>query len=187
MNYVTMIQLEVMEFVNRATSILLDSWWVKGGLSVVAAMGIWILEMKSVQVFGVFTILVLLDLLTKWAAIAYQMLLERGMPKEDVTMWDKYKGIMAAYGEKRINSKHMRKPFVTKLLTYIMATSSAMAYDHMAGQGDYATHLVWLYLSSAEFLSILENMRDGGNVTIGKFLEIVQTSIDDKIKQLAKK
>ena len=82
-----------------------------------------------------------------------------------------------------ISSKHMRKPFVTKVLTYCLATASAWGFDFMAGNYAFAVNLVWLYLGSVEFLSILENMRDGGNSTISGLLELVQSKVDALLKK----
>lgn len=53
----------------------------------------------------------------------------------------------------------------------------------MAGNYAFAVNLVWLYLASVEFLSILENMRDGGNTTITGLLELVQSKIDGILKK----
>ena len=76
----------------------------------------------------------------------------------------------------------MRKGFVQKVLSYVLATFAAVLLDEMSGQRKFAVSLVWLYLGSSEFLSILENLRDGGNVMLGKFLDLVRTKIENKVK-----
>lgn len=48
----------------------------------------------------------------------------------------------------------------------------------MAGQYAFAVNLVWLYLGSVKFLSILENMRDSGNATIAGLLDVVHSKVD---------
>ncbi len=53
----------------------------------------------------------------------------------------------------------------------------------MAGNYAFAVNLVWLYLGSVEFLSILENMRDGGNTTITGLLDLVHSKIDGILKK----
>jgi len=42
--------------------------------------------------------------------------------------------------------------------------------------------LIDIHLGSSEFLSILENLRDGGNKSMGRFLELVKDKIENKIK-----
>lgn len=175
---------------NELTTFLADVWEtltssfaLKVLLSIVAEVGIYMLGLKHVQVLGIFVILVFLDLITKWAAIGYQMLIDMGATPENLSGYDKYIAIPAAWGKGLINSKHMRKPFVTKVLTYCMATAAAWCFDFMSGQYAFAVNITWLYLGSVEFLSIMENMRDGGNTTIAGLLELVHAKIDMILKK----
>lgn len=55
---------------------LITAWRVKSALSVVAAVAIWLIGLKHVQVLGIFILLVCLDLVTKWASVAYNMLVK---------------------------------------------------------------------------------------------------------------
>lgn len=174
---------ELTDFMGEAWRTLTDSFAVKALLAVIADVAIYMIGLKHVQVLGIFILLVFLDLITKWAAISYQMLIDMGANADNLTALDKYIAIPAAWGKGIISSKHMRKPFVTKVLTYCLATGAAWCFDYMAGQYAFAVNLVWLYLASVEFLSILENMRDGGNTTITGLLELVQSKIDGILKK----
>lgn len=162
---------------------LTESFAIKALLAVVAEVGIYMLGLKHVQVLGIFICLVFLDLITKWSAISYQMLIDLGANPDNISASDKYIAIPAAWGKGLISSKHMRKPFITKVLTYCLATAGAWCFDFMAGNYAFAVNLVWLYLGSVEFLSILENMRDGGNATISGLLDLVQSKIDGVLKK----
>ena len=173
----------ITNFLDDAWQTLTKSFAVKALLAIVANIGIYMIGLKHVQVLGIFILLVFLDLITKWAAISYKMLLDMGANPENINDYDKYIAIPAAWGKGLISSKHMRKPFVTKVLTYCLATAGAWGFDFMAGQYGFAVNLVWLYLGSVEFLSILENMRDGGNSTISGLLDIVHAKIDMILKK----
>lgn len=173
----------ITDFLCEAWQTLTDSFAIKALLAVVAEVGIYMLGLKHVQVLGIFIILVFLDLITRWAAIGYQMLIDMGASPENISGYDKYIAIPAAWGKGLINSKHMRKPFVTKVLTYCLATAAAWCFDFMAGNYAFAVNLVWLYLASVEFLSIMENMRDGGNTVVAGLLELVQAKIDSILKK----
>lgn len=173
----------ITNFLYEAWQTLTESFAIKAILAVIADLGIYFLGLKHVQVLGIFIMLVFLDLITKWAAIGYQMLIDMGANPDNISASDKYIAIPAAWGKGLINSKHMRKPFVTKVLTYCLATAGAWCFDFMAGNYAFAVNLVWLYLGSVEFLSILENMRDGGNSTISGLLELVQSKIDALLKK----
>ena len=173
----------ITDFLCEAWRMLTESFAIKALLAVVAEVGIYMLGLKHVQVLGIFIMLVFLDLITRWAAIGYQMLIDMGANPDNISASDKYIAIPAAWGKGLINSKHMRKPFVTKVLTYCLATAGAWCFDFMAGNYAFAVNLVWLYLGSVEFLSILENMRDGGNTTITGLLDLVQSKIDGILKK----
>lgn len=174
---------EITDFLCDAWQTLTESFAIKALLAVIAEVGIYMLGLKHVQVLGIFILLVFLDLITKWSAISYQMLIDLGASPDNISGSDKYIAIPVAWGKGLINSKHMRKPFVTKVLTYCLATAGAWCFDFMAGNYAFAVNLVWLYLGSVEFLSILENMRDGGNSTISGLLELVQSKIDALLKK----
>lgn len=174
---------EITNFLCDAWQTLTESFAIKALLAVIAEVGIYMLGLKHVQVLGIFIMLVFLDLITKWSAISYQMLIDLGASPDNISGSDKYIAIPVAWGKGLINSKHMRKPFVTKVLTYCLATAGAWCFDFMAGNYAFAVNLVWLYLGSVEFLSILENMRDGGNSTISGLLELVQSKVDALLKK----
>jgi hypothetical protein len=174
---------ELTNFMSEAWRTFTESFVLKAILAFVAEIAIYMIGLKHVQVLGIFILLVFLDLVTKWAAIGYQMLLDLGASPENISGSDKYIAIPAAWGNGLISSKHMRKPFVTKVLTYCLATAAAWCFDFMAGQYAFAVNLVWLYLGSVEFLSILENMRDGGNSTVTGLLDIVHSKIDMILKK----
>lgn len=174
---------EVINFIDDAWRTLSESFAIKAMLAVVAEVAIYILGLKHIHVLGIFIILVFLDLITRWSAISYKMLIDMGANPDNISGYDKYIAIPAAWGKGLISSKHMRKPFVTKVLTYCLATAGAWCFDFMAGNYAFAVNLVWLYLGSVEFLSILENMRDGGNTTITGLLDLVQSKIDMLLKK----
>ena len=174
---------ELTTFLENVWKTMTESFALKVLLSIIAEVAIYILGLKHIQVLGIFIILVFLDLITKWGAIGYKMLIDLGATPENIGGWDKYMAIPAAWGKGLINSKHMRKPFVTKVLTYCLATAAAWCFDYMSGQYAFAVNITWLYLASVEFLSILENMRDGGNTTIAGLLELVSARIDMILKK----
>lgn len=174
---------ELTNFMSEAWRTLTESFAIKALLAVIADVAIYMIGLKHVQVLGIFILLVFIDLITKWSAISYQMLVDMGARPENISASDKYIAIPAAWGKGLISSKHMRKPFVTKVLTYCLATAGAWCFDFMAGQYAFAVNVVWLYLGSVEFLSILENMRDGGNSTIAGLLDVVHSKIDMILKK----
>lgn len=173
----------LIKFIAECWNSLTESFILKTLLSGAGAVAIWLIGIKHVQILGVFILLVFVDLLTKWASIAYKMLVDEfGYDPEKIATWEKYRAIPIAFEKKLIASKYMRKGFIGKVMTYVAATIAAILFDEMSGQRQFAVSLVWLYLGSSEFLSILENLRDGGNVSMGKFLDLIRTKIENKVK-----
>lgn len=172
-----------MESIKEAYHSLIESWVLKSVLSSMGALATYLIGIKHVQILGVFTLLVIIDLITKWASIAYQMLVEKyGYDPHSIAVWEKYRAIPTAFDLGLIKSEYMRKGFCKKIWTYVLATLAAFLFDLMSGQKGFAVNLVWLYLGSAEFLSVLENLKDGGNENMGKFLELVKGKIENKVK-----
>lgn len=174
---------QLIKFISECWNSLTESFILKTLLSGAGAVAIWLIGIKHVQILGVFILLVFIDLFTKWASIAYKMLVDEfGYDPEKIATWEKYRAIPVAFEKQLIASKYMRKGFVGKVMTYVAATIAAILFDEMSGQKQFAVSLVWLYLGSSEFLSILENLRDGGNVSMGKFLDLIRTKIENKVK-----
>lgn len=171
------------QYIQDMWNSFIAAWWVKAGLSIIASIAIWLIGLKHVQVLGIFILLVGIDLVTKWASVAFKMLIDQyNYDPEQIAVWEKYRAIPTAFDMNLIRSEYMRKGFVKKVLTYVAATAAAFLFDWMANKNGFAVNLVWLYLGSSEFLSILENLRDGGNKSMGKFLELVRDKIENKVK-----
>lgn len=175
--------------IEKVTSLFADMWLslsTNWGLKLILSFFSWItielFSIKHVQVFGFFILLVIIDLITKWASISYQMLIEKGATK--VHMYEKYLGIIIAFEEKRIGSIYMKKGMFDKLITYGVATFMAYTADNiitLSGYPAFMLNMAWLYFCGSEVLSILENMRDGGNTTMGRFLDIIKEQIHKRL------
>lgn len=172
---------EAWAFTQAAATKLADMWALKAALGVFAKAAIWLIKLKHVQVLGVFTFLVVLDVATKYAALSYQRLIDNG--EQDPPVLRKWQAIPLAFDDKYIRSRYGRESFRVKILTYVEATLAAYLFDLMAGTPGWAVHLVWLYLGGNEFLSILENLRDGGNKAMGHFLELVRDKLETRVRK----
>ena len=85
---------------------LTDSFLIKVILSGAGALGMWLIHIKHVQILGVFILLVFVDLFTKWAAIAYRMLVdEYKYNADEIAVWEKYRAIPLAFDKGLISSR----------------------------------------------------------------------------------
>ena len=83
---------EITHFMSEAWRMLTESFAIKALLALIAEVGIYMLGLKHVQVLGIFIILVFLDLITKWSAIGYKMLIDMGSkPREYKRLFQIYR------------------------------------------------------------------------------------------------
>ena len=117
---------EITYFLEEAWRMMTESFALKALLAVVAEVGIYVLGLKHIQVLGIFIMLVFLDLLTKWSAIGYQMLIDMGAKPENIGGIDKYIAIPAAWGKGLISSKHYAKAFYYESANLLHCYSRSM-------------------------------------------------------------
>ena len=80
----------LIKFIAECWNSLTESFILKTLLSGAGAVAIWLIGIKHVQILGVFILLVFVDLLTKWASIAYKMLVDEfGYDPEKIATWEK--------------------------------------------------------------------------------------------------
>lgn len=87
---------ELTNFIDEAWRTLTESFVLKTILVIIAEIAIYMLGLKHIQILGIFIILVFLDLITKWAAIGYQMLIDLGANPDNISSSDKYLAIPTA-------------------------------------------------------------------------------------------
>lgn len=146
------------KFINR----LLDFWEVK--LMVASIAG---LVVHQAFLFCAFAILVWLDCMTRWVAIAYDYSGKEGI-------WTAIKSIPAAHRARAISSTAMRRGLSDKMINYIILVIGALLADYEAGTPVFV-NLIISYLSATEFLSIVENLNDAGISALSGLIRIIKT------------
>jgi phage-related holin len=144
--------------IERAITNISIGWPVKVGVSA----GL-LLCQKHLAIFALFMLLVIIDLGTKWIALAYSNIVKNGIQKPSV-MTCIY-GIPAAHRTGVISSAAMKNQFVGKIVVYMILTLSGCAIDGMMSGLSHNTNFASLvigYLAATELLSIVENLDDAG-------------------------
>lgn len=175
----------LINIVSDAWDSLTAFWWVKGALAIAGAFIVKLLAMQHVVVAIAFSILVILDLITKQISISAQYISENNhVDIESLDVESKLWGIPLAISAGKIRSRFMRVNFIKKMATYFFAVAGAYVADIVVVNAPDAifVNLMWSYLGATEFLSILENLRDGGNAKIGKIIELAEAKIWGKLK-----
>lgn len=115
------------------------------------------------RLLGAFALLVIIDLITKWAELTRQYLADKG--KTDVTLWQILCFFNGARKAGYIKSDVMKHRFLGKMCVYIVFTLGAGALDLILKtleSPQFAVALTVGYLAVTEFLSILENLQGAG-------------------------
>lgn len=150
-----------------------------GVTSIASALGI------HFQLLGIFFVLEVLDVLTRWIALSAQLWKDL-YPQTPGTVWQYIKFIYQGHRWRRIKSEAMRNQFISKISTYciiLLFTSLCDMAMRIAGGPPISVllPLVTAILSCTELLSCLENLAEAGVNVAGELIAIVKAR-KDKIK-----
>lgn len=142
-----------------AAQTLTQGWSYKTLMAAMLAM----IFHKHAILFYSFVILVFMDCFTKWVAISYSYLKDKGILAP--TILDSIKGIREARAAKKIKSEVMKHRFLGEIGVYLICALSAAVVDVVMKVLDKPTWAVMTvigYLVVTELLSIIENLNDAG-------------------------
>lgn len=121
--------------------------------------------------FLAFSILVGMDILSRWIAISYKMIGQNG---QNPSLWKAFLAIPDSRRKGLIQSRVMKEQGLSKLFLYLLCVITAGMADFLArsiGETSNFTPLVIGYLTSTEALSIVENLADAGVEGLTEILE----------------
>lgn len=142
------------------------------GYKISAAAILTLLLHKHAVLFYAFSLLVFLDCLTKWIAIARDYLIEQG--QHEPTLLQAFLGIPAARNAGEIKSEVMKHRFLGKISVYLLCVMAAATADLIMVEllkPTWAVSTIIGYLTATELLSIVENLNAAG-------VEVVKGLID---------
>ena len=118
---------------------------------------------KHFILFMGFILLVFVDCITKWVAISYEFLKEKGV--ENPSILACIKGTKTARKAGRINSSTMKERGLGKIAIYVICA-------FVAGVGDLMMHILNTptYMVVTEVLSVIENLSDAGVDVLDKLI-----------------
>lgn len=130
---------------------------------VTAAAILTLLLHKHAVLFYAFSLLVFLDCLTKWIAIARDYLIEQG--QHEPTLLQAFCAIPAARNAGEIKSDVMKHRFLGKISVYLLCVMAAASADLIMVElfkPTWAVNTIVGYLTCTELLSIIENLNEAG-------------------------
>lgn len=139
---------------------------------IAGALAIWVSD--HMTALSAFTILVVIDLLTKFLALSHQRLTDLG---KSAGLFKCFLGVPAALRDDYIKSEMMKHKFAGKIILYMALVTTAVHVDAMAGGQDLFLKVAWYYLAATEALSIIENLRDAGVKSLEPLLNFVRSKL----------
>lgn len=174
----------LIEYTQKAVSRLIDGWPFK-----IAVGGVITLVQFHLELITLFSVLIVIDLLTKWLALAYEFIkTESNAP----TVIDTIHAMPAAHRAGVISSRQMKNQFLLKMGVYVLVTIVSGIADIMISAVHHPAVLMELcisYLAASELLSIIENLNDAGISCLAGLVNIVKrkAGIDSAPAQLKEK
>ncbi len=147
-----------MEAAGRAVEHLRDGWPVKLLTTGLLAEGV-----LHAELISLFAMVVLIDLVTKWIALARGYLMAKGETELDLVFC--ILAIPAAHRAGVISSRRMKVQFCGKIGVYILLTAGGGIVDQMlqsVGRPDIFMSMCVSYLAASEMMSIVENLEEAG-------------------------
>lgn len=188
---VTLFLLEIIDFAEHILKYaisLTNNWQVKFICAGLLTTALNFVQGPYGTILDAFFWLIVIDIATRWIAIGYKYLLDKGVTKEQITMFDKIQAIVLAFDEKILTSKIMLWGFFGKFVLFAILLFASSHIDHvLLGLGiplNFAVVKFMLaYICYNEILSVAENLRDAGNDHMDKLIEILNANIFNKIKK----
>lgn len=188
---VTLFLLEIIDFAEHILKYaisLTNNWQVKFICAGILTTALNFVQGPYGTILDAFFWLIVIDIATRWIAIGYKYLLDKGVTKEQITMFDKIQAIVLAFDEKILTSKIMLWGFFGKFMLFAILLFASSHIDHvLLGLGiplNFAVVKFMLaYICYNEILSVAENLRDAGNDHMDKLIEILNANIFNKIKK----
>lgn len=187
----TLFMLECIDFLEHILKYaisLTNHWQVKFICAGVLTTALNFVQGPYGTILDAFFWLIVIDIATRWIAIGYQFLIDKGIEKEKITTCDKIKAIILAFDEKILTSKIMLWGFLGKYVLFAILLIASRHIDLvLIGLGlplEFAVVKFMLaYICYNEILSVAENLRDAGNDHMDKLIEILNANIFNKIKK----
>ncbi|WP_312560202.1 phage holin family protein [Anaerospora sp.] len=173
---------DLLEAIAKAGQSLADTWLFKTILAVIVAL---VTSVHGSALLA-FTVLIFVDLVTRWIAISYKHLQDCSKSSDLLSC---IVNIPAAFDAGWINSDAMKHRFAGKLILYLVLTIMAVDADFLlvaAGETPLLLKVAWVYLAATEAISVLENLRDAGVEQASGLLDFLRSRLSvllDRLKQ----
>lgn len=153
------------EYARQGIRTLGAGWLEKAAAASIGAM----LQLHA-ELMGAFIILIILDLATKWLALAKPL-------TTDGTLAEEIRMIPEAHRQGLISSDVMKTRFVSKIMMYMLIAFASGVVDFMFKDMHMPAFFMTVcigYLAATELLSVIENLNDAGVSALADLAGVVK-------------
>lgn len=153
------------EYARQGIRTLGAGWLEKAAAASIGAM----LQLHA-ELMGAFIILIILDLATKWLALAKPL-------TTDGTLAEEIRMIPEAHRQGLISSDVMKTRFVSKIMMYMLIAFASGVVDFMFKDMHMPAFFMTVcigYLAATELLSVIENLNDAGVSALADLVDVVK-------------
>lgn len=153
------------EYTRQGVRTLGAGWFEKAAAASIGAM----LQLHA-ELMCAFIILIILDLATKWLALAKPLTAD-GTLAEEICM------IPEAHRRGLISSDVMKTRFVSKIMMYMLIAFASGVVDFMFKDMHMPAFFMTVcigYLAATELLSVVENLNDAGVSALADLADVVK-------------
>lgn len=163
----------LLEKLGHAARKIIDSWQIKS----IAASVLGLLQFHA-ELLGLFVLVVIIDLITKWISLSYAYLVAYNVKAPGVAQC--VVAIPAAHRAGVIRSYTMKTRFASKLIIYLLLATASGAVDRMLILMKHPGIFLPLcigYLAATELLSCIENLNDANVSIAAKLIDKVKAKV----------
>lgn len=153
------------EYARQGIRTLGAGWLEKAAAASIGAM----LQLHA-ELMGAFIILIILDLATKWLALAKPL-------TTDGTLAEEIRMIPEAHRQGLISSDVMKTRFASKIMMYMLIAFASGVVDFMLKDMHMPAFFMTVcigYLAATELLSVIENLNDAGVSALADLADVVK-------------
>lgn len=153
------------EYTRQGVRTLGAGWLEKAAVASIGA----VLQLHA-ELMAAFIVLIILDLATKWLALAKPL-------TTDGTLAEEIRMIPEAHRRGLISSDVMKTRFASKIMMYMLIAFASGAVDFMLRDMHvpaFFTTACIGYLAATELLSVIENLNDAGVSALADLADVVK-------------
>lgn len=158
-----------------------ELWPIKVIISIVTTTTTWLFGTDVIATVFLATLgLIIVDTLTKWAAITRKFLLDNGTDEKKINLIAIIAAFPLAWQKDYLESSELRQHWGNKLLTYmVLAVTAALlqkfveSFNFGGSIGQNVTSGIYMCIALTEAMSILENLEAMGNTSLGAFKRLL--------------